>query len=254
MQKKELRRKNQKLNIRTLIVEDEPLARQTLRDFIGDFDWLELVGEAADGLAAIEKIEEFKPDLIFLDVQIPEVSGLEVLRRARHKPAIVFTTAFEYYAVTAFELEALDYLQKPFGRERFHQTIERIRKRLLENKSEKDVQEKNEKIEHLTKLFVRKKDLLFPLNIEDIFYLEANGDYVNIHTIDEKYMASGTLTEFSKSLDENNFLQIHRSAIVNLEKIEKIEELGRTLLIYLKNGAEIQASRSGSQLLKKLIA
>ena len=119
------------MNIRTLIVEDEPLARQTLRDFIADFKWLELVGEASDGLQAIEQIEKLKPNLIFLDVQIPEVSGLEVLHRIDHKPAVVFTTAFEHYAVTAFELEALDYLQKPFGRERFRQTVERIRKRFI---------------------------------------------------------------------------------------------------------------------------
>lgn len=242
------------MNIRTLIVEDEPLARQTLRDFIGDFDWLETIGEASDGISAVEKIEDLKPDLIFLDVQMPEVSGLEVLRRVKHKPAVVFTTAFDNYAVTAFELEALDYLQKPFGRERFRKTIERIKHRVLENKAEKSIVETAENIEPLTKLFVRKNDLIFPLNIEDIFWLEANGDYVNIHNKSEKYMTNGTLTEFAKRLDKKDFLQIHRSAIINLNKIEKIEELGRTLLIYLKNGAEIQASRSGSQMLKKLIA
>ena len=109
-------------------------------------------------------------------------------------------------------------------------------------------------IEPLKKLFVRKKDLIFPLDVEDIFWLEANGDYVNLHTSDEKYMTNGTLTEFSNRLNENKFLQVHRSAIVNLDQIEKIEELGRTLLIYMKNGAEVQASRSGSQLLKKLLA
>ncbi len=239
------------MNIRTLIVEDEPLARQTLRDFIADVEWLELIGEASDGLQAIEKIEELKPDLIFLDVQIPELSGLEVLRRIKYKPAVVFTTAFEHYAVTAFELEALDYLQKPFGRERFHQTIERIQKRLTESESKKETPET---VEPLTRLFVRKKDLIFPLETEEIFWLEANGDYVNLHTADEKYMASGTLTEFSKRLDEQKFLQIHRSSIINLDHIEKIEELGRTLLIYMKNGAEVQASRSGSQVLKKLFA
>lgn len=242
------------MNIRTLIVEDEPLAVRTLRDFIGDFNWLENVGEVSDGLSAIEKIEELKPDLIFLDVQIPEVSGLEVLRRIKHKPAVVFTTAFDNYAVTAFELEALDYLQKPFGRERFHQTIKRIQTRLVENKTEKITQEADKITEPLTKLFVRKKDLIFPLKIEDIFWLEANGDYVNLHTSDEKYMTNGTLTEFSKRLNKNEFIQIHRSAIINLNQIEKIEELGRTLLVYLKNGAEVQASRSGSQMLKKFIA
>lgn len=242
------------MNIRTLTVEDEPLAQQTLRDFIGDFDWIELVGETADGIQAIEKIDELKPDLVFLDVQIPEFSGLEILRRIKHKPAVVFTTAFEHYAVSAFEFEALDYLQKPFGRERFRQTVERIRKRLLANKTQKTNDESDENFQPLSTLFVRKKDLIFPLNVEDIFRLEANGDYVNIYTSDEKFMTNGTLTEFSKRLDKNKFLQIHRSAIINLNHIEKIEELGRTLLVYLRNGSEVQASRSGSQMLRKFIA
>lgn len=241
------------MNIRTLIVEDEPLARQTLRDFIGDLEWLELVGEVSDGLQAVEKINHLKPSLIFLDVQIPEMSGVEVLKQIAHKPAVVFTTAFEHYAVAAFELEALDYLQKPFGRERFRQTVERIKQRLTENEEAKNAKS-NKQSEPLTKLFVRKKDLIYPLEIEEIYWLEANGDYVNIHTEDEKYMAGGTLTEFSKRLDEQKFLQIHRSSIINLNKIEKIEELGRTLLIYMQNGAEVQASRSGSQILKKFIA
>ena len=164
------------------------MQQRTLQDFIADFEWLELVGKASDGISAIEKIENLKPDLIFLDVQIPEVSGLEVLRRINYKPAVVFTTAFENYAVTAFELEALDYLQKPFGRERFHKTIKRIQKRLLESNAQKTFNETDENIEPLTKLFVRKKDLIFPLDIEDIFWLEANGDYVNLHTSNEKYM------------------------------------------------------------------
>ena len=239
--------------IDTLIIEDEPLARRTLRDFIGDIKWLELIGEAADGFEAVEKIEKLKPDLIFLDVRIPELSGVEVLRRVNHKPAVVFTTAFDNYAVTAFELEALDYLQKPFGRDRFHQTAVRIKKRIFHENKETG-NNANETDAPLTKLFVRKNDLIFPLDAEEIFWLEANGDYVNIHTERESYMAGGTLTEFAKRLDANKFLQIHRSSIVNLNHIEKIEELGRTLLVYLHNGAEVQASRSGSQLLKKFIA
>lgn len=259
MPSKAPRRRNRKLSIRTLIVEDEPLARQTLRDFIADFSWLELVGEAADGRAAVEKIERLVPDLIFLDVQIPEMSGLEVLRRIKHQPAVVFTTAFEHYAVTAFELEALDYLQKPFGRERFGQAVRRIRRRLLESEREKAQQSIGDKVRGdrsaaLTRLFVRKKDLIFPLDVEDIYWLEANGDYVNIHTADDRYMAGGTLTDLAGRLDEEKFLQVHRSAVVNLDQIEKIEEHGRSLLLYLKNGAEVQASRSGSRLLKRLVA
>lgn len=245
------------MNIRALIVEDEPLARRTLRDFIADFDWLTLVGEASDGIEAIEKIEKFKPELIFLDVQIPEVSGLEVLRRIEYQPAVVFTTAFDDYAVKAFELEALDYLQKPFGRERFRRTVERIRQRLFNLKTaapRQNTKRTGENITPLTKIFVRRNDLIFPLDVKTIVWLEANGDYVNIYTADEKYLTNGTLADFAGRFTNNNFLQIHRSAIVNLNQIEKIEEHGRTLLLYMKNGAEVQASRSGAQTLRKLIA
>ena len=245
------------MSIRALIVEDEPLARRTLRDFIADFDWLTLVGEAADGIEALEKIEKLKPELIFLDVQIPEISGLEVLRRIKHKPAVVFTTAYDDYAVKAFELEALDYLQKPFGRERFRRTIERVRQRLLDSETKaprQSAKRTDKNVESPNKVFVRQNDLIFPLDVKEIVWLQANGDYVNIYTADEKYLTNGTLSDFAGRIINDNFLQIHRSAIVNLNQIEKIEEHGRTLLLYMKNGAEVQASRSGAQALRKLIA
>ena len=245
------------MRIRTFIVEDEPLARQTLRDFIADVDWLKLVGEASDGLQATADIGSLKPDLIFLDVQIPELSGIELLRRLKYRPAVVFTTAFEQYAVTAFELEALDYLQKPFGRERFLKTISRIRKNLGHRNagSRNEIGDATQEPKSLTKLFVRKdRDMILPLDVHKILWLEANGDYVSIHTSDETYIASGTLTSFSQRLCDESFLRVHRSAVVNLEHINKLEEQGRSFLVYLKDGSEIQASRAGSRKLKKLLA
>src|ERR1043166_7438290 len=116
--------------IRALIVEDEPLARLTLRELIARVDWLELVGEATDGHAAVRLIDELRPDLVLLDVQLPELGGLEVLRAIRHQPAVVFATAYDRYAVTAFELEALDYLLKPFGRGRFEAMLARVQRRI----------------------------------------------------------------------------------------------------------------------------
>lgn len=246
------------MKVRTFIVEDEPLARQTLRDFVADVDWLELVGEASDGLQATARIEDLKPDLIFLDVQIPELSGIELLRRLEYRPAVVFTTAFEHYAVTAFELEALDYLQKPFGRERFLKTIRRIRKNLSgygHDRRQNEIEDSKEEPKPLTRLFVRRdRDIILPLDVDKILWLEANGDYVSIHTSDETFIASGTLTSFSKRLCEKSFLRVHRSAIINLEQIKKLEEQGRSFLVYLKDGSEIQASRSGSRILKQLLA
>src|SRR5215471_854675 len=116
-------------HIRAVIVEDEPLGRQTIKDFVADESWLKIVGEAADGNQAVELIDELRPDLVFLDVKMPGLTGLEVLQRVKHDPEIVFTTAYSEQAVTAFELEALDYLLKPFGRERFRKVLERVQRR-----------------------------------------------------------------------------------------------------------------------------
>src|ERR1700731_1859988 len=149
--------------IRALIVEDEPLARQTIRDFLQGEDWLQVVGEAADGDNAAILIDDLRPDLVFLDLRMPGLTGLQVLENIKHDPAVVFTTAYDDHAVTAFELEALDYILKPFGRERFRQMLARVKLRLLDSvaKGETPVREralhalKSKSVEYLLRLFVR---------------------------------------------------------------------------------------------------
>jgi DNA-binding LytR/AlgR family response regulator len=247
------------LKIRTLIVEDEPLAQRTLRDFAGEFSWLDIVGVAADGLAALRAINKMKPQLIFLDVRIPELSGLEVLRRIDYQPAIVFTTAFEEYAVTAFEFEAVDYLRKPFGRDRFRQTVERVRRRMQDSDTEKQTSEKSSDTivknnELISRLFVRDKRGLIPLPVEEIVWLKAEGDYTKIYTKDKSFLVDSTLKDFSMKLNPKNFIRVHRSAVVNLNNINRIEEDNRRFILYMNGDAEIQASRAGSLLLKNLIA
>lgn len=243
--------------IRTLIVEDEPLARRTLREFAAEIEWLALVGEAADGVTAVDLINALQPDLVLLDVQIPEMSGLEVLNRVRHQPAVVFTTAYDKYAVNAFELEAFDYLLKPFGRARFQAAIERVRRRLEEKTAE---QSANEKLpppettkEMLTRIFVRSQNSIVPLKIDDISRFEADDDYVKIYSGNRFYLINQTLGEIESRLDASRFCRAHRSVVVNLEFVERVETQDRRLLIILKDKTEILASRSGSQVLRKLI-
>lgn len=255
------------MKVRALIVEDEPLARQTLRDFCGAVEWLEVVGETADGAAAVSLIDGLRPQLVFLDVQMPEISGLEVLRRARHQPAVIFTTAFDDYAVRAFELEALDYLLKPFGRERFRQTLDRVRRRLSPKEKSPDAEKQTpnvlsmtpensspEKSDAISRLFVRDKGRVVPLAVADIVRLEADDDYTLVCIPGKKYLVSLPLGEFARRLPPEKFLRVHRSAIVNLDCVSEIEEFDRRLLIHTNDGATVQASRAGSQLLKKLIA
>jgi two-component system, LytTR family, response regulator len=236
--------------IRTLIIEDEPLARKTLEDFAAEVSWLEIVGAAADGRTAVELIDRLKPALIFLDVQMPELSGLEVLRRAAHRPAVVFTTAFDNYAVTAFEFEALDYLLKPFGRERFRQTIERVEKHFGQtaNTAQSDPNDM------IKRLFVRDKQRIVPLPVEEIVWLEADDDYAIIHAKNKNYLVAISLKEFTQKLDPAKFFRVHRSAIINLDQISEIEEFDRRLRLYMNDGSEVQASRQGSQIIKQFIA
>jgi two-component system LytT family response regulator len=238
------------MQIRTLIIEDEPLARKTLHDFAAEFNWLKIVGEAADGETAVNFINELKPQLIFLDVQMPELSGLEVLRRATYSPAVVFTTSFDNYAVTAFEFEALDYLLKPFGRERFRQTMLRVEKHFQQNEKLTGLHP----TDLIKRLFVRDKQRMVPLPVEEIIWLEADDDYTIIHTAGKNYLVKITLKEFSQRLDSEKFFRVHRSVIINIEQISEIEEFDRRLLLYMNDGAEVQASRQGSQSLKKFIA
>ncbi len=247
--------------IRALIVEDEPLARQTLRDFAGEVDWLEVVGEAADGLTAVRLIDKLRPDLVLLDVQMPELSGLEVLSRVKHEPSVVFTTAYDAYAVTAFELEALDYLLKPFGRGRFQAAMERVR-RQLEKANEQDdeaatvSQRATRALQNnvpLTRLFVRHKDHVLPVNTNDISRFVAEDDYVRVYANNSSYLIHLTLSELETRLDGTRFCRAHRSVIVNLDFVERVEPHDRRLLLHLRDGSEVLASRAGSQALRELI-
>lgn len=235
------------MNVRKLIIEDEPLAQQTLLDFARHFSWLEIVGIAADGLTAIRLIDELKPQLIFLDVQIPEISGVEVLRRMKYQPFIIFTTAFDDYALTAFEFEAIDYLQKPFGLERFRQTVERLERRIFGETID-------EKTEPMRRIFVRDRRGLIPLATDEIVWLKADDDYTVIYTGNKTFLVGTNLKDFAAKLNPAKFLRVHRSAVVNLDCIPRIEEDARRLILYMNNGNEVPAARAGSQILKKLFA
>ena len=217
------------MNVRAIIVEDEPLAQQTLLDFAKEFSRLEIVGIAPDGLTAVRLIDETKPQLIFLDVQIPEISGVEVLRRIKYQPFIIFTTAFDDYALTAFEFEAIDYLQKPFGLERFRQTVERLERRFDNQPNKTDTG----KSEPMRRIFVRDRRGLVPLATDEIVWLKADDDYTVIYTANKTFLVGTNLKDFAAKLNPAKFLRVHRSAVVNLDCINRIEEDNRRLILYM---------------------
>jgi two-component system, LytTR family, response regulator len=240
--------------MKALIVEDEPLARRTLRSFLAEETDIELVGEATDGLSALEAIDRLTPDLVFLDVRLPELSGLEVLTLARHSPAVVFTTAFDRYAVAAFEHEAVDYLVKPFGRRRFRETLERVRRRVPAERTAASTSRLGEGLVErpLRRLFARAKGRIVQIPIEDVERIEGAGDYSEVHCASERYLVDLRLKTLDERLDDERFLRVHRSHIVNLDQIGEIYARDpHRLELRMASGAMVPASRSGSTRLRE---
>lgn len=238
------------MTVRALIVEDEPLARAALRALVAGTDWLAVAGEAADGRTALRMLDDLRPDLVFLDVRLPELGGLDVLRAACHRPAVVFTTAYDRYAVAAFELEALDYLLKPFGRERFGATLARVQRRL--QPAPDLVARATSALEGrwLERIFVSHAGRILPVRIEDVALLAGEDDYTRVHAGGRQYLVSVTLSAFERTLDPARFCRVHRSAIVALDHVASIARGERRLVLRLRDGSEVVASRAGSQALR----
>jgi two-component system LytT family response regulator len=237
-----------------MIAEDEPLARRRLSDLVRAEPDLELVAAAADGDEAARLLDELEPDLLFLDVRMPGRSGIAVLESAAHRPTVVFTTAYDHYALAAFELAAADYLLKPFGPDRFRAALERVRAAL--NRQPGDVAPRLRDIEDtrpLKRIFVRDRASILPVNVQDIAWLEARDDYVAAHVSDRQFLLSIRLQELEDRLDTEQFARIHRSHIVNLDHIRAVHAHDAArMLVELDTGARIIASRTGSQRLRKL--
>lgn len=237
-----------------LIVEDEPVAADTLREYLRQEDDFEVVGEAGSGADALEALESLEPDVLLLDVELPGTTGIEVLLRSEQDPAVIFTTAYDQHAVTAFELGAFDYLVKPFGRERFAEALSRVRERLDaagEGESSPSASRRARTAlsgdDPLERLFVRSSGSIVPVDVDDVTRLEASGDYVRVHLPDESYLVSLSMAEFERRLDPDRFLRVHRSHMVNVDHIDRVEEHDRRRLrVHLDDGGSVVASRSGS--------
>lgn len=242
--------------VRAAIAEDEPQARRTLRAYLDGVEWIELAGEASDGAAAVRLVDDLKPDLLFLDVRLPELTGLEVVERIRHRPALVFTTAHDRFAVAAFELGALDYLLKPFGVERFGRMLERVRAH-IEVPAAPDAVERTRLAlspTPLRRLFARSGPRIVPIAVESIRRIQAAGDYAEVHCTAGRFLLQVSLGELLSRLDPERFRQVHRSHIVNLDHVQQMKPYDeRRLLITFESGEEILASRKASEELRRLV-
>jgi two-component system LytT family response regulator len=240
--------------VRALIAEDEPHARRSLLEYLQGAQWVDVVGEAADGARAVALVDELLPDLLFLDVRMPELTGLEVVQRIRHQPEIVFTTAHDRFALAAFELGALDYLLKPFGPERFALMLERVRRRLGAPADAAERARQALGSAPLRRLFARSGDRALPIPVDTIRHVQAQGDYSEVHCAAGTFLLHVSLSELAARLDPERFSRVHRSHIVNIDAVEYLRDHGdRRLLVRLRDGTEIVASRAASQDLRRLV-
>lgn len=243
------------MKVRTLVVDDEPLARTGLRAMLTAFDWVEVVGEAADGEAAVEAIGRLEPELVFLDVQMPGLSGTDVLRRIERQPFVIFTTAFSQHAVNAFELGAVDYLLKPFGPARLAAAMERIRAAIGEPIGVSALERLSGALATgpISRLFVRTGGNLVPLPVAEVAWFEADGDYVTAHTARTRYALSLSLMRLEERLDAAKFIRIHRAHIVNLDHVRAFKRDTRgNLEAELVGGQRVPVSRARAQDLRSL--
>jgi len=250
------------VSIRALIVDDEPLARQRLRRLLQDEPDVEIVGECADGGEAVAAIRADKPDLVFLDVQMPVLDGFGVLEAIglEYLPAIVFVTAYDRYALRAFEYNALDYLLKPFDRDRFRKALERARAHLGRAPDSEEAQQLLGAVDEfksqgkgLERLIIKSAGRVFFLRAEEIDWIEAAGNYVRLHVGKETHLLRDTMSSLEARLDPKRFLRIHRSTMVNIERIQEMQPLFHgDYVVILRDGTQLNLSRGYRQRLQEV--
>lgn len=243
--------------ISAIIIEDEMPARELIKKYISENSRIDFIGEYDNGFDGLKAIQELNPDVIFLDVQMPKLTGFEMIELLEKKPEIIFTTAYDQYAIKAFEQNAVDYLLKPFSKKRFDESLEKLFLR-IENKKSGETQidrikkhlEESDEVIH--RVVIKKSGKIHVISTVDISYLEAQDDYVMIYTSNERFLKQQTMKYFEKHLDNEQFIRVHRSYIVNVQRIERIEPYEKTnYILILKDGNKIPVSRSGMQVMKE---
>ena len=243
--------------MKVIIIDDEPLARSIVKEFLQKHPDLQLMQECGDGFEGLKAIQQHQPDLIFLDIQMPKINGFEMLELLEQTPAVIFTTAFDEYAIKAFEAHAIDYLLKPFNQERFDKALakwgeqkkvnnEKATQELLETASLSPAQSQRIVIKDGSKIKI--------IPVHDVQYLEAADDYVKIHTKDGYFLKNKTMNHFEQVLDGQQFVRSHRSYIVNVQQITRIDPYEKdSHVAVLRSGVKVPVSRSGYGKLKEVL-
>ncbi len=240
-----------------LIVDDEKLARELLREYLEGFPEIEIIGECAKGNEAVEQINKQKPDILFLDVQMPGMNGFDVLEEIDHEPYVIFTTAYDQYAIKAFEKNAVDYLLKPLDEERFRLAVNRALKRKTAEKGSVEDLLRSIKSDSRTfesHIFVQKSEKLFNLPVEEIVYLEASGDYTIITTKSDQFVSSSGIGKLEEIMDPDTFIRVHRSTIINLNYLKEIERhFNGGMVVKMQSGKSFPVSRTYAKLIRKKV-
>ena len=244
--------------MKVIIIDDEPLARSIIREYLQFHPELELIGECSDGFEGVKSIQQHQPDLIFLDVQMPKINGFEMLELIEEPPAVIFTTAFDEYAIKAFESHAVDYLLKPFSRDRFDKAIAKWN---LAGKSVSSKEQLAPLLDSVSsspaeqhRVVVKLAGKIRIIPIEEIHYLEAADDYVKIHTREGAFLKNKTMGHFESVLNKTLFVRTHRSYMVNITEITRIDPYEKdNHLAILKSGGRVPVSKTGYSKLKSVL-
>jgi two-component system LytT family response regulator len=243
---------NQQKRIRAVIVDDEELARQVLREFLSSHPEVEIAAECANGFEAVKAVAEQKPDLVFLDIQMPKLDGFEVLELIGPGAAVVFVTAYDSYAIKAFEVHAVDYLLKPIGAERFEAALERAKERLGGKLPQQTLPPTElaaaarPPSQYLDRIPIRDGTRVFIIPVSKLDYAEAQDDYVALASEGKKHLKQQTISSLETALDPSRFLRIHRSYIVNLDRVARVEPYSKdSHVAVLANGTQLPVSKAG---------
>ncbi|MEJ2903267.1 LytTR family transcriptional regulator DNA-binding domain-containing protein [Pedobacter panaciterrae] len=240
--------------IRTILIDDEPLARDIVKHYLSDFPNIEVLAECNDGFEGIKAITQHQPDFIFLDIQMPKINGFEMLELVEKPPAVIFTTAFDEYAIKAFEVNAVDYLLKPIEKSRFDLAMQKLPSRLNNNSDESTRELLDSAALSPTqnnRVVVKKNGVIKIIAVSDIHYLEADDDYVKMSTVEGIFHKNKTMSFFEQTLDSAQFIRIHRSYIINLAQVTKIELKEKdSYIVLLKSDIWLPVSKTGYVKLK----
>ncbi len=243
--------------LRTIIVEDEELARSLMKSFLKNNDKIEIIAECENGFEGIKTINELKPDLVFLDIQMPKITGFEMLELLEYKPQIIFATAYDKYALKAFEFNAADYLLKPYSKERLFEAVDKVASKIESEGKISDVAEKISNFpreEFLDRVVVKDRHKISIIPVDQIRYIESMDDYVMIYTKTGKHLKQKTMKYFESALNPKDYTRIHRSYIVKVDEINEIQQYEKeSYIVILHDKTKLKVSKTGYKNLKVVL-